>query len=42
MYRVNGEFPNKGCSDYKLSDGDFIEWVYTCDLGRDVGCDFND
>lgn len=42
MYRVNGEFPNKGCSDYELSDGDVIEWVYTCDLGHDVGCDFND
>lgn len=37
MYRVNGEFPNKGCSDYELKDGDVIEWVYTCDLGQDVG-----
>ena len=39
MYRVNGEFPNKGCSDYELKDGDVIEWVYTCDLGRDIGCE---
>lgn len=38
MYRVNGEFPNYGCSKYTLRDGDVIEWVYTCDLGRDVGC----
>lgn len=37
MYRVNGKFPNYGCSRYKLSDGDKVEWVYTCDLGRDVG-----
>lgn len=37
MYKVNGWFPNYGCSRYQLSDGDVIEWVYTCDLGRDVG-----
>lgn len=37
MYRVNGEFPNFGCSLYTLKDGDVIEWVYTCDLGADVG-----
>ena len=37
MFKVNGEFPNKGASSYKLKDGDAIEWVYTCDLGRDVG-----
>lgn len=38
MYMVNGEFPDYGCSKYELKDGDIIEWVYTCDLGRDVGC----
>lgn len=38
MYTVNGIFPQYGCSKYELSDGDCIEWVYTCDLGRDVGC----
>lgn len=37
MYKVNGWFPNYGCSRYMLQDGDIIEWVYTCDLGRDVG-----
>ncbi len=37
MYKVNGIFPNYGCSNYKLKDGDVIEWVYTCDLGKDVG-----
>lgn len=29
-YYVNGDLPDKGCSDYKLSDGDVIEFVYVC------------
>ena len=37
MYRVNGWFPNYGCSRYVLQDGDTVEWLYTCDLGEDVG-----
>ena len=37
MYNVNGWFPNYGCCKYKVSDGDTINWVYTCDLGKDVG-----
>lgn len=37
MYKVNGWFPNYGASRYELKDGEVIEWVYTCDLGRDVG-----
>jgi len=37
MYRVNGVFPNFGASRYILSDGDVIEWIYTVDLGRDIG-----
>lgn len=37
MYRVNDWFPNYGCSRYQLKDGDVINWVYTCDLGYDVG-----
>ena len=41
MYRVDGEFQNKGCSDYELNDGDVIEWVYTCDLGQDIGCEID-
>lgn len=36
-YRVNGWFPNYGCSRYQVHSGDVIEWVYTCDLGADVG-----
>ena len=37
MYKVNGWFPNYGCSSYTLSQGDVICWVYTCNLGDDVG-----
>ena len=37
MYKVNGWFPNYGCSRYQLKAGDKVEWVYTCDLGVDVG-----
>ena len=37
MYKVNGWFPNYGCSRYQLQPGDVIEWLYTCDLGRDLG-----
>ena len=42
MYRVNGWFPNYGCSRYQLQDGDVVEWVYTCDLGEDVGRGFTE
>lgn len=37
MYRVNGWYPNYGCSRYQLSQGDTVEWRYTCDLGADIG-----
>lgn len=37
MYKVNDWFPNYGCSRYGLKPGDVVEWVYTCDLGVDVG-----
>ena len=36
-FKVNGWFSEYGCSRFLLKDGDVIEWVYTCDLGRDVG-----
>ena len=39
MYRVDGWYPNYGCSRYQLADGEVIEWRYTCDLGEDVGRD---
>ena len=37
MYKVNDWFPNYGCSRYQLHEGDVICWVYTCNLGIDVG-----
>ncbi len=36
VYHVNGITPSRGCGDYILSDGDRIEWLYTCELGRDL------
>jgi len=37
MYRVNGWFPNYGASRYQLEDGDVVEWLYTAELGADIG-----
>ncbi len=37
LYRVNGEFPEKSAGSYKLNNGDRIEWLYTLNLGKDVG-----
>ena len=37
MYKVNGWYPNYGCSRYQLQDGDVVEWRFTCDLGNDIG-----
>ena len=39
MYRVNGRFPNFGASRYVLSADDVVDWLYTVDLGRDLGVD---
>ena len=36
VYRVNGDTPSVGCGEYKLKDGDRIEWLYTCELGNDL------
>lgn len=36
IYFVNGGSPSVGCQSYKLTDGDRIEWHYTCDLGKDL------
>ena len=41
MYEVDGWYPNYGCSRYLLKDGNIVNWRYTCDLGRDVGCGWN-
>lgn len=36
MFFVNGEKASTGCSDYILSNGDVIEWRYTCSMGEDL------
>lgn len=37
LYFVNGISPGYSCSEYTLKPGDRVEWIYTCDLGQDVG-----
>ncbi|MEG0830135.1 MAG: DUF4430 domain-containing protein [Anaerovoracaceae bacterium] len=37
QYKVNGWFPNYGCSRYKVKSGDSISWLYSCNLGKDIG-----
>ena len=36
VYAVDGVFPEVSASAYVLADGDTVEWIYTCDLGRDA------
>ena len=36
VYHVNGISPSRNCGEYVLSDGDQIEWLYTCELGYDL------
>lgn len=40
MYSVNGEFPSFSSSEYTLEDGDSVWWQYSCDLGKDIGEEF--
>lgn len=42
MFKVNGEFTDVACDAYILNPGDVVEWVYTCDMGRDVGDSYED
>lgn len=37
LYRVNGVFPSYGAAQYAVQVGDTIEWMYTEDMGKDVG-----
>ncbi|AVK84244.1 hypothetical protein C3943_12010 [Lysinibacillus sp. B2A1] len=37
MYRVNGVFPSYSAANYTLSPNDSVEWIYTLDLGKDIG-----
>lgn len=40
-YCVNKAFPSVGCNSFDLKDGDTVEFLYTCDLGADVGNKFS-
>lgn len=37
MYKVNGIFPNRSAGAWPVEPGEHLEWVYTEDLGKDVG-----
>lgn len=36
MCRVNGVFIDRSLKEYTLQDGDRVEWLYTCNLGKDL------
>lgn len=37
MYRVNGEFPGHSAALERIYENNYVEWLYTTNLGRDVG-----
>lgn len=37
MYKIDDWFPNYGCSRYVLNGGETISWLYTTDIGKDIG-----
>lgn len=37
MFSVNGKFPGVGPGSVQVRSGDYIEWLYTTDLGKDIG-----
>lgn len=39
MYTVNGEFPDEGGGSYEPQDGDVIKWLYTREIGHDIGAE---
>ncbi len=40
MVKHNNWFINMGASEFTVEDGDIVEWLYTCRLGADIGCDW--
>lgn len=36
QYKINGEFQSYGSSSVKAKNDDKIEWIYTCELGKDI------
>lgn len=37
MFSINDEFPEIGAGNVEVEDGDYIKWLYTTDLGEDIG-----
>lgn len=37
LYAVNGHAPNVGCGSYALNNGDSVRFIYTCNMGKDIG-----
>ncbi|WP_432663284.1 S-layer homology domain-containing protein [Wukongibacter baidiensis] len=37
MFSINDEFPEIGADSIEVEDGDYIKWLYTTDLGADIG-----
>jgi hypothetical protein len=37
MFRVNGNFGDRSCGVYAVHAGDVIQWLYTTNLGKDLG-----
>ena len=42
MYCVNGQYADVGAGEYRLRDGDSVEWRYTTNLGKDVGNEYTE
>lgn len=42
MYSVNNKFPNRSAGVWPIQPGDHIQWLYTEDLGKDVGAGIDD
>jgi hypothetical protein len=42
MYSVNNKFPNRSAGVWSIKPGDHIQWLYTEDLGKDVGAGAED
>ena len=36
MYYVNGVAPSVNAGEYRLKDGDVVQWMYSMDIGQDV------
>ena len=36
LYKVNGEAADRSAAEYVVSEGDTVEWIYSCDMGNDI------